>query len=180
MRLTNEIRDQIIRKMAEDACVKEKEKLTKRESALGVKLWKAVYQKAERDKAVAMSDGWIRMDKCLKFNLCGMNITVTVAEAVPVKSNGSNYCQRLGDIADETLRDEYLTWHGDMEKLKVKYNQIKAQGRALLYSVSTYNGLVKAWPEGKKFYEAYKPINETSGVPATLTADLNALLGVKS
>jgi len=179
MRLTNEIRDKIIGAMAVDTCAKEKEKLNKRENQIGVKLWKHVYSKAERDKAAALDKGWIRMDGCLRFNLNGMNIKVAVSPPLPVKSTANDYCQRLGDISDDTLRDEYLAWHADTEALKVKHNQIRSQARSLLYSVSTYKGLEKAWPEGKKFYEKFKPINETSGVPATLTADLNALVGIK-
>lgn len=179
MKLTNEMRDRIVRSMAMDAVAKEKEALTKRENAIALKLWKAVYPAAERTAAAKLSDGWILMDKCLRFNLYGMNITINTAEPVPVKS--SRYgCQRLGDIADEKLRDEYQAYYKDFEALKQKAQDIERQGKALLYSVTTFKKLEETWPEGKKFYEKFKPASERSHVPAVLTSNLNALVGIKA
>lgn len=179
MRLTNEIRDKIIKEMATNAVEKERLALVKREGVIAIKLWKSVYPKAERDLAAKLPAGWIRMDKCLMFNLNGMSIKLDAAQSVAVKSSDGGYCRRLGDIASPELGDEFLKLDGDKKDLERKFSEIKSSARALLYSVSTYGGLEKAWPEGKKFYEKFKPKNETSGVPATLTASLNALVGIK-
>jgi hypothetical protein len=180
MKLTNETRDRIVRSMAMEAIAKEKEALTKRENAIALKCWKAVYPAAERAAAAKMPDGWMCMDKCLRFNLYGMNITINTAEAVPVKAGVRYGCQRLGDIADEKLRDEYQAYYKDLETLKQKAADIERQGKALLYSVTTFKKLEEIWPEGKKFYEKYRPISEKSGVPAALTSSLNNLVGIKA
>lgn len=179
MRLTNEIRDKIIKEMATNAVEKERLALVKREGLLAMKLWKAVYPKAERDLAAKLPAGWIRMDKCLMFNLNGMSIRLDAPEPVTVKSSDGGYCHRLGNISDQELGAEFLKLDGDRKDLERKFSEIKATAKALLYSVGTYNSLEKAWPEGKKFYEKFKPKNESSGVPATLTANLNALVGIK-
>jgi hypothetical protein len=180
MKLTNETRDQIVRSMAMEAVAKEKEALTKRENALAVKLWKAVYPAAERAAVAKLAEGWIRMDKCLRFNVCGMDVRLNTAEPVAVKASASGYCQRLGDIADEKLRDEYQAYYKDWETLKQKAQDIERQGKALLYSVTTFKKLEEIWPEGKKFYEKYRPISKGSSVPAALTSSLNTLVGIKA
>ncbi len=180
MKLTNDIRDRIVRSMALDAVTKEKDALTKRENAIALKLWKAVYPSAERTAAAKMPDGWVRMDKCLRFNLCGMDVRVNTAEPVTVKTSASGYCERLGNIADDKLGDEYRAYYKDMEALKQKAQDIERQGKALLYSVTTFKRLEETWPEGKKFYEKFKPASERSSVPAVLTSNLNALVGIKA
>lgn len=178
MKLTNEMRDKIIRSMALGAIEKEKAALEKHEHALALKLWKAVYPAAERVAAAKMAEGWILMDKCLRFNLCGMNITLNAAEPVPVKASINRYCNRLGDIADEKLRDEYTAHYLASEELKKKGRDIEQQAKALLYSVTTFKRLEEAWPEGKKFYDKFRPASEKAGVPALLTDNLNALMGI--
>lgn len=180
MKLTNEIRDRIINSMALSAIEKDKSALKKREHALALKLWKAVYPSTERAAAAKMAEGWVRMDKCLRFNLCGMDIRLDTAEPVPVKASANGYCHRLGDIADEKLAEEYRAYYRDWEALKKKGQDIQRQGKALLYSVTTFKRLEEAWPDGKKFYEKFKPVSEKGGVPALLMNDLNALMGIKA
>jgi hypothetical protein len=178
MKLTNSIRDSIIRSMALAAIEKEKAALTKREHAIALKLWKAAYPAPERAAASKLAEGWIRMDKCLRFNLCGMDIRVDAAEPLPVKSSVSGFCQRLGN--DEKLREEYLAYHAGTEDMKKKARDVERQAKALLYSVTTFKKLEETWPEGKKFYDKFRPASEVAGVPAVLTQDLNALMGIKA
>lgn len=180
MKLTNQIRDSIVRSMAMASVEKEQVALIKRENALAVKFWKAVYPAAERAAAEKMPEGWIHRDKCLRFNLCGMDIRVNAAEPLPVKASTNNYCHRLGNIADEKLGDEYKEYYKDVDAMKARARDVERQAKALLYSVSTFKKLAETWPEGKKFYEKFKPVNDVSSVPAVLTQDLNALMGIKA
>jgi len=108
-----------------------------------------------------------------------MNITVNAAQALPVKSSDSGYCQRLGDISDEKLRDKYQAYYKDVEALKEKSRSIERQAKALLYSVTTFKKLEEIWPEGKKFYAQFKQQFSAIAVPAVMTKELNALIGIK-
>lgn len=178
MKLTKELRDRIISKVAADAVAAEMKKLVHKENNLAKKLYDKVYTKSEREAAAAMGKDWLRLDKCLRFNLCGMSVTVYAADPLPVKY--STHCSRLGDIACDNLRDEFLGLQNAANECKMREREIAAKMRALLYSVNTYAQLEKTWPEGKKFYQEYKPKHEQAQVPATLTGDLNAMLGIKA
>lgn len=177
MRLNNYMRETIYKKVACDAVAKDLEKLAAKQSKLAKKLWEKVYPKAERDAAAAMAAGWIRIDKCLQFNLNGMYIRIDSLEGLPVKH--SSDCRRLGDIACEKLGAEFLDLEAQRKALHEKRDAIYYKMKALLESVTTFKQLEQTWPEGKKFYEPFRPKTEKASVPAVLNDELNALLGIK-
>lgn len=189
MKLTNQLRDKIISDVVEVTTGKEEKSLKKRSQALALQLYNAVYSKATRDLMEKLPRGFMPEDKCLKFNLGGMNIQISTAECVRVpfsadanKENISgNYrsgCERLGNIASEDLQIKYMQLHSEQEKHKEHVNKVANDTRALLYSLHTYPQLERTWPDGKKFYGKYAPKDGDSQLPAILIADLNKTLGI--
>jgi hypothetical protein len=189
MKLSNQLRDKIITDVVEMTTGKAKKALDKRSEALAIQLYNALYSKATRDAMAKLPRGFMPEDRCLKFNLGGMNIQITAEKALRVPyapqatddNMGGNYrnsCQRLGNINNEELQAKYLTLHEENEAHKTHVNKVANETRALLYSLHTYPQLVKTWPEGKKFYEKYAPKDGDSQLPALLIADLNKTLGI--
>lgn len=187
MRLTNQLRDKIVQDVVDAVTGKEKADLIKRENALAIQLYNDLYPKKIRDLMAGLPDGFMPEDKCLRFNLGGMNIQIKAKEKVRVpwnplpdgrESDYRNSCQRLGNIANDELQAKYLTLHADKEKHTERTNKVGSETKALLYSLHTYGQLVKTWPEGAKFYSKYEPVDGESQLPAILISELNKTLGI--
>ncbi len=180
MRLTNELRDTIIRSMIIQVTERDCKHIKRQEHLIGMAAYAKVYSKADRDAAAALPDGWVKTDGCLRFNIAGMDMRFNVDTPVPVKSAGSSYCHRLGDIADEKIKTKALALHGMKDDLRTRGAKIEAQAKSVLYSVSTYKQLEETWPEGKKFYSQFKPRKPEAALPAVRVASLNETLGIKA
>lgn len=188
MKLTNNLRDTIIAEVVEVTTSKTRDTLEKRSQALALQLYNHLYSKTLRDQMNKLPRGYMPEDRCLRFNLGGMNIQINTATPVRVPyapeapenalASHRNGCQRLGNIANEELQQKYLTLHADKQAHTENVQKVRAQTKALLYSLHTYPQLEKTWPEGKKFYGKYAPKNGDSQLPAVLIADLNKTLGI--
>jgi len=180
MNLTNVIRDDIIKDVIAKTFDKDKEELKKREHKIGMAAYAKVYSAKERDAAASLSEGWVKRDKCLRFNIGGMDMIFNVNEAVPVKRNGEYGCNRLGNIADEKIKQDALDLHNDKQTIKDGESKLHGQLKSVLYAVNTYKRLSETWPEGHKFYVKYAPKGDNSLLPAIRVNELNETLGLKA
>lgn len=189
MRLTNQLREQIISDIVDALTTKEETTLKKRESALGIQCYNHLFTKRQRDIMNELPRGWLPEDTCLQFNVGGMAVSLTTDKPVrvPFRQDVSvdetvgtyrSGCKRLGNIADEELKQKFLGLHSDQEALKVKVRKMRTDTKAMLDSVQTYAQLEKNWPEGKKFYGKYKPKHGDSQLPAIRVQELNKTLGL--
>lgn len=175
MNLTNAIRDEIIKDVLAKEFAKEEARLKKQEHVIGMKCYDKVYPKKERDLAAALPKGWVHLDSCLRFNVAGMDMRFNINAPVPVKSE-NGYCARLGDIACDDIKQLALDLHHEKEQLGVNRTDLRNKLKNVLYAVNTYKRLTETWPEGKKYYDKYKPKGENSMLPAIRVAELNAAL----
>lgn len=180
MNLTNVIRDDIIKDVIAKTFDKEKADLAKQENKIGLAAYAKVYSAKEREAAAALSDGWVKKDKCLRFNISGMDMMFNVFHAVPIKRSAEYGCYRLGDVADEKIKQDALDLHADKEKLNERENTLRGQLKSVLYAVNTYKRLSETWPEGHKFYVKYAPKGDNSLLPAIRVNELNESLGLKA
>ena len=180
MKLSQSIRDKIIKAAVKGACEKEAERLRKQEHKLGMKLYAKLYPAAEREAAAQLPAGWVHLDGCLRIAVGGMDMTFTVDEKVPVKTDNNGYCRRLGIVVDEKLQQEALDLHSAKEAIKQRGKELHANLRAVLESVNTYKQLSEIWPEGKKFYEQFKPMSGGRQVPTVQMQAINEMLGLKT
>jgi len=120
---------------------------------------------------------WLRMDKCLRLNCGGYDLTFSVKKPVPVPY--ATHCARLGVITGylaEKAQDFANRKKDEREKSKKAYNLLLS----ILSSVTTFKKLEEVWPEGKKFYSGYldKKGNEYQ-VPTIQIDEINKMLGLK-
>ena len=179
MNLTNQIREDIIKDVITKTFAKEEAKIKKDEHKIGMAAYVKCYPAKERELAAQLPTGWVAKDKCLRFNISGMDMRFMVNEPVSVKEN-NGYCKRLGDIADDKIKQDALDLHGDKEKLKADSSKLHAQLKSVLYAVNTYKRLKETWPEGEKFYSKFAPKGEQSLLPAIRVTELNETLGLKA
>lgn len=180
MNLTNVIRDEIIADVIAKTFDKEKEELKKREHKIGMAAYAKVYTAKEREAAASLPKGWVKVDKCLRFNIGGMDMRFNVNEHVPVRRESEYDCSRLGNIADEKIKQDALDLHGDKESIKDREQKLRGQLKGVLYAVNTYKRLSETWPEGHKFYVKYAPKGDNSLLPAIRVNELNETLGLKA
>lgn len=150
--------------------------IKKRENLIAIRCYNSVFSAADRTKANAMTEDWLRDDDCLRFNVNGMHISLDAKEPVRVPSRQS-YCHQLGVITGE-LADQVMEVVNTKEKMREEHAQIRAKLDALLDSCTTTRLLETTWPKGKPFYgyliDAEK--EEKAGLPAVLISDINKAL----
>lgn len=181
MRLTNSTRDSIVADVMQATFKKEQEAFKKEENALALRLYNHVVAADVQKTAKKLPPGWIQFDSCLRFNLNGMDVRLDLIDkkGVPVPCDRHS-CQRLGNIADDELRDSFLDYRKRFDEYEARRAKTRTAVGQLVYGLHTYKQLCEAWPDGKKFYQAYKPKTEDSNLPAIIVDDVNKMLGLGS
>ncbi len=180
MNLNNTIREDIINDVIKKTFDKEYADLKKQEHKIGMAAYNKLYPAKDRETANALPEGWIKKDKCLRFNIAGMDMIFNVNEAVAIKRSLEHGCYRLGNVADEKIKQDALDLHNDKETVNQKREKLRGQLKSVLYAVNTYKRLSETWPEGNKFYVKYAPKGDNSLLPAIRVNELNESLGLKS
>jgi hypothetical protein len=178
-RLTNEIRDSIIRKALNEKFDPLYLKLKKEEHDVAMFCYNSVFDKKIISAAKKLPKAWLRQDACLRFNAGGYNLVLRLINtSVPVPY--STDCSRLENLSGDAL--EKARAHANKEKdLNDEKNKTYQALRSVLYSVTTVKKLKTVWQEGSKFYSMYDEESPKSkgGLPAVQIAEINAMLGLK-
>jgi putative DNA base modification enzyme with NMAD domain len=176
-RLTQTIREKIVNKAVNAAFDPKIEAFKKQEAKLGIECYNAVFPKKVRDIISQVPEGWLRTCDCLRFNAGGWNVTLCVGKQMPTPA--SNHCQMLGNIDGEL--GEKVQVHSQ-EKRKLDEERYAAQKKLLgfLEGFNTFKQLREAWPEGEKFFKEFDAERVSPNVPAVVTKEINAMLGLKA
>lgn len=185
MRLTNEIRKVIIDRAmhkAFDARDKAHEKAT-------TALADAVYQHeygAIGKIAAKLPENWCERGRGITIKAAGFswrrqdalkNECLTMSKTRPMaRDQWSNPALITGDHPlneqAQAVAEEYQAINRDKDELRAKLN-------ALVYSVTTTEKLLEAWPECEVFIPASVPTSKAL-VPVELVPQLNAAIGIKA
>jgi hypothetical protein len=178
MRLTQET-IRIISSRALEAAFKQRfDDIRQQEHDLAMACWEHVFPAEARNHALAAPSGWIRQDKCLRFNMGYRQTTLNLKDAsVPVPH--SSDCRVLGTINDETLNQRFTDFERDKNALRSEQERANQGLFSLLNSAKTMKRLAEIWPEGLPFYERELEVAKRSvSVPAVISEDVNKLLGL--
>lgn len=153
----------------------EADSLAKAEDALGRKCWKAVHSQDAVKWAAKAPDGWLRLDKCLRFNCGGWNVLLTLIEGVPVPY--SSGCSRQGVIPDDMTAEvkEFVQKRDDFQKHR---KTLESDLYRTILSCGSFKRLLDNWPEGREYYAAHLVISEGPRSLAVPFSELNAKLGL--
>lgn len=185
MRLTNEIRKAVISNAmhkAFDARDKAHEKAT---TALADAAYQHEYG-AIAKIAVKLPENWCAHGKEIRINAAGFgwvrnedmkNECLDMSKTRPLPNNQWRNpvviggAHPLNDQA-QNVAEEFQAIRRDKDELRVKLN-------ALVWSVTTTEKLLEAWPECEAFIPASVPTSMAM-VPVELVPQLNAAIGIKS
>jgi hypothetical protein len=180
IRLTNYDRDAVIAAALEASFKDRSAALKAAADKLGRRCYEVVFSAPLRKSAAAMPAGWLSLDTCLRFNVAGMDVRLSLlGEGLPVPHRASGYCERLGAITDEDTVAAIRAHQKATEDLKDEQRKARSSLKALLYSVSTLKALRELWPEGEPFFVGLDSKSGAPGLPAPQITELNALLGIQ-
>lgn len=148
----------------------------KAEAAQAMQCYNAVFPKKIREQASLMPAGWLRDDNCLRFNAMGYEAKLCMEEKVRVPS--SNYgCQRLGNLEPE-LGQKVQEFLRDKEKMREEVTRSEHKLTGFLEQFKTFKQMQQAWPEGEQFYKDLNAERTPQQLPAVITSEINAMLGL--
>lgn len=177
MRLTQEIKGNIVNKAIADKYEPIVADMLKREHKLAQQCYNSVYTKSVRDAVAVVPEGWFRLDSCLRFNAGGYDVRLEAGEKYRTPHQTS--CYRLGNI-DGELADKVKKLVEEKKSTNDEANRDRTKLAGFLAQFNTFKQLHTSWPEGKKFYEKYDIENPVkAGVPAVITEEINSMLGIK-
>ncbi|AWM87358.1 Nmad5 family putative nucleotide modification protein [Microvirga sp. 17 mud 1-3] len=184
MRLTNEIRKIIIKAAMHKAFDARDKAHEKASTALADAAYQHEYG-AIGKIAAKLPENWCCRDNYIKIEAAGFSwhgdslardsLRMSKTRPMPnyqysnpVKIGGAH---PLNDKA-QAVADEYQAIQRDKDELRAKLN-------ALVYSVTTTEKLLEAWPECEAFIPARVPTTRAL-VPVELVPELNAAIGIKA
>lgn len=174
--LTKDLREKIARKAANATFDPKKDDLKKRENKLAIECYNHVFPKKVRDAIAGVPEGWLRTCDCLKFNASGWTVTLNAGKQMPTPAN--SYCSLLGSI-DGELGKKVQDFSQDKKTLEDDWRTAAIKLIGFLEQFRNFKKLEEAWPEGKKFYAEYNAERSAANVPAVITKEINAMLGLK-
>lgn len=185
LRLTNQVRDEILKRIVDDQLRKQADKIAERRFSLSTKVYNDIYSKAMRDKMEELDNGWL---------------PETTEFVVQFGGTSSGACRRMlrekkrflhkhVDSYNRTIKvyeDEhrFTKEHDEItreeDKLAEQFSKAKMQAKAVVYSCNTTKTLKEVWPEIADIVSEFEPKgdeeNGTSIIP--VITGLNELLGL--
>lgn len=175
IRLTNDMRDSIIRAAVKARFDKDIEARAKIEDKIGRKFYAAVISEAERRAIAKLPERWWREDQCLRFNVGGWALNFALI-GKPVRVPKSSNCNTLGAISDPELVKEGQAHAESLKEDGRIRDEARRTLKGLVYSVSTVGALRTIWPEGAPFYSTIQAPPATQVAP--IVANINAMFGL--
>lgn len=185
MRLTNDVRDGIAYTAISQSFATRVAAFDAAEDALAKEAYNSLFPVAEQKLVAKVPTNWFRLDACLRFNVGGQRIELTVAGdglPVPYKPRGSTdrgyHCNTLGAIPAGDLCDRIQAHAMAKDNFRTERRQAETAVKAMLNSVTTIGKLKEVWPEGAPFYAQIESATVIS-LPAIRASEVNAMLGLQ-
>lgn len=184
VRMTNELREGIIRTAMLKAFAKEKAKNEEDLKILSRKIYDKLYSKQVQDAIKILPPGFVELDK---------NRTVRVTPHkghVPITINlefgddrvAFSAAYRYGDkpiVIDSEIYEETLKLCESTDKVEESTKILHNNLVQVVYSASTVAKLIEMWPEGEKFIPDWaKGSAVKTNLPAVCVSNLNNLLAI--
>ncbi|WVR18318.1 nucleotide modification associated domain 5 [Bordetella phage PY223] len=183
MRLTKEMRENIIEAAMRKAFKARDDAHDKATTALADALYNYTHGEAEKI-AKKLPQGWIDARNNIGIKAAGFgwrnndlkNYSLKLSKARPFPAYGNRDipvggAHPLNEQAQD-VAEEFQTIKRDKDALRAKLS-------ALVWSVTTVPRLLEAWPECEQFLPQSTP-KQTALVPVQLVPELNAALGIKA
>lgn len=188
LRLTNVMRESVIKKALDHAFSKRFAKLLEDEHKLSHLFMVKKFGSAKIEAALVLGEPWVLHNKdyndspredglAVNWRVGGQHVQVHHLDPIP--RNCHHGAAKHFTITDEKLVAKSREWQEASEALRTESNKTQHTLAAMLQSITTFKSLETQWPEGKQFYKHLpKDFPYRHQVPATLVSELNKSLGI--
>lgn len=195
MRLTNDIRDAIVRAVITNRFLKDVEALRDEWSTLAVMTYDDIYDDKTQRKMKNLPNGWLPETDTITVELGSSHTRLTFDPYMRgfglVKIDGpSKTTKKRVPSSDNSHRvvKQYEASHplakkrdelaGRSTDLKELIDSATTGARQMVHSVSTMKKLLEQWPEVEPFAQPYIDKPSAATLPAVPISSLNAKLGL--
>jgi len=182
-RITNTMRDGIVKNTLEHTFKKEQDALLKAEGKLARLAYNEMYDATTRKAFATLPAGIFSGAGDICLNIRGMAVSLSFGRQPDGSRTtlcvGSDHGFRNRLTPSDPISDhcyEYITKGEDLRK---RMREAEIQLRAMLESVQSFKKLRAVWPQGEKFYDMYDVDSEKTGVPSVVVTQLNKILNLK-
>ena len=195
-RLTNDIRDAILRSLIKHRFQPEIDAIENRVQALAGEVYDAAYDADTQARMQGLPDGWLFQDDDFEAVFGGQRVRIGFngymyrgADMAGLDNAKPKVLRRILEqhrqrslvslTTDHPLSKKFEAINQDRERLKEAIGTSRRKTRAALDAVSTVEKLISVWPEVKPFAERYVEAKDTRPkLPAIPVENLNASLGL--
>ncbi len=182
-RITNTMRDGIVKNTLEHTFKKEQDALLKAEGKLARLAYNEMYDATTRKAFITLPSGIFGKSSDVCLNIRGMSVTLSFGKEPDGSRTelcvGENHGYRNRLTPSVPVSDQCYDYIMQNEDLKKRMREAEVQLRAMLESVQSFKKLRAVWPQGEKFYDMYDVDSEKSGVPSVVVTQLNKILNLK-
>lgn len=173
-KLTNAQRDDIRIIAICDTFDKEQEALLDKEHDLFERIYNSFVLESERKLLAKVPPEWLKQSSRFYVNAGGYRIVMRARKPFPDKWEYNRI-----DLKDQQMIEEVRAHEAAHDAYKDRRSNADKALANLLKSVTTFERLKQAWPEGKEYWEplwieAVKPTN----LPSVEVKSINAMLGL--
>jgi hypothetical protein len=182
VRLTEDMRREIVRGLVNNAMSKRGADHSKATYALGLKVYNQHYTAAQRRQMAALPEGWLKEAAAIAVNVGGRRCVLSFG---PLTDRYKpTVLKRLPHSGEEPIpleaRSELgaaiIALQDEGEKISEERRRLTAKAEAVLASVGTTARLAEVWPEAAPFI----PKPEARLLPVIRRDELNAAFGLKA
>lgn len=182
MRLTKNIREEIVRNAIALRFDKLQKELNGEENTLAAKVYDHFVTEDIADAITVLEKSGLsffsRKAVIFKVNIDSYDLDLCLSGKSRVMPSG--WCEfKLHTRNDGALAKEVLDFHHRRGQLKEDRKKAEKQLMVLLKSVHSTESLAKVWPEGAKLYSTPPLKAPMAGLPAVQIAELNKLIGLE-
>lgn len=176
-RITNTMRQGIVKNTIDHTFKKERDAIDRRESELALLAYNEKYTALER-KCFESCPDLFGVSNGMHLNIRGMSISIGFGKDTQ-KPVAESHTWGNRFTPSTKLSDAVYELTNDREDLKKRVREAEVQLMAVLESVQSFKKLRAVWPQGEKFYDMYDVDYEKAGVPSIVVSELNKVLGIK-
>lgn len=177
MRLTQNLRTQIIQKAIEATFKARKDALLAHEPILAKKVYDYALEKYAPDFKDVWAEAPLKIVEAMNsvnFKLGFESVCLPLPRTIPLVRCIGRYTGDMFIIGErDIIFTEVKTWHEATKQLDDEIAQLKADLRNALYSFTTVNALIASWPEIAAFVPQ-NPAKKPAPCPAITFENLNA------
>lgn len=172
-RLTNELRNRIIKAVLEHRFGPDEAALEKAKARLAQLVYDSLYSADEQKAMAALPEGWLPRQMNDGVYLAGLYVSITFAK--PLLYTWKHYSESPKFPADHPTSRLFEDINTRKSKLREAKDAASAKVNGILSSASTAKKLLELWPEVEPFIP---PDTAPVYLPAVPRAEVNALLGL--